>query len=511
MKFQNKLRFLSKRSILVLILTYAFLLLLSRGFVVSGDDWFFSSRTMDESLPEALLAGYRCAKDHYFSTNGRLIGNALSMFFGCSEFWREIVRCGIILMILIQICRLGQIRSISMYCVALLLLIALPADIYRQCYAWAAGFFNYVPPLLLILSYFFLYEKESERKSNYRAFVFAFFLTGLCTQFFVENISIGMFLLSVGVLVWERRCRGKWSVPLFAHLIGCFIGCIIMFAAPGYSNVNVEGYREVSGSLGELLHTIRLNFTNITMYITERNWTIIIPLTALSLILMLEEQPGPGFARYLHRGVILCLFLCPVWFFANYRILRVMSYSGWIKKLSFLVDLVVNILYLASISITGALCLRDSVRKRRAMLCVAAIPLVLMPLAVVSPIGPRCMYVPYMLMVCLILLFAAELFSRHRFPEGFSLRIPVILVTVLVLTSYLWIAIWNGHYENIRIREIRTAMEQHAEIAVIPNYPYMEYVHSPNANALRAYYYYRNPGDFKAEFVSNEDWYLNGS
>lgn len=510
MKFQKKVGILSKRSIFIPLLTYAFLMLLSRGFVVSGDDWFFSSRTMDESLSEAILAGYRCAKEHYFSTNGRLIGNALSMFFGCSEFWREIVRCGIILMVLIQICRLGQIRSLSMYCVTLLLVIALPAEIYRQCYAWAAGFFNYVPPILLILSYFFLYEKELKRISDSRVFVFPFFLTGLCTQFFVENISIGMCLLSMGVLIWERRCRGKWSVPLFAHLVGCIIGCIIMFAAPGYSNVNVEGYREVSGSFGELIDTIQHNFTDITMYITERNWTIIIPLTALSLILMLEEPRTTGFTRYLHQGVILCLMLCPIWFYANYRILSVMSYSGWISKLSFLVDLVVNVLYLASICITGALCLRDSVRKRRAMLCIAAIPLTLMPLVVVSPIGARCMYVPYMLMVCLILLFTAELFSRHQLPEEFSLRIPVILVTVLVLSSYLWIAIWNGHYENIRIREIQTAMEQHAEVAVIPNYPYMDYVHNPNGNALRAYYY-RNPGDFKAEFVSNKDWYLNES
>lgn len=41
-------------SAVVIILTFCFLLLLSKGFVTSGDDWFFTSRTMDENLLEAL-------------------------------------------------------------------------------------------------------------------------------------------------------------------------------------------------------------------------------------------------------------------------------------------------------------------------------------------------------------------------------------------------------------------------------------------------------------------------
>lgn len=509
MKLQNRIQLPSKRNIVLLILTYVFLLLLSRGFVVSGDDWFFSSRTMDESLPEALLAGYRCAKEHYFSTNGRLIGNALSSFLGCSEFWREIVRCTIIFVILLQVCKLSRVRSICAYCAVLVLVIALPVDIYRQCYAWAAGFFNYVPPLLLILYYFFLYEKECESRANSLKRLPVFFFTGLFTQFFVENISIGIFLLSAGILLWERRCRGKWSFPLALHLAGCCIGCVIMFAAPGYSNVNVEGYREVSTTLFGLLKTIYSNFSNITMYITERNWLLIIPLTALALLLMLKEEPTTRSRQRLHRCVIFCLMLCPVWFYVNYTIMKVLYYSMWVAVLRFLIDVIANFLYLASICITGIICLKDPAMKRRAMLCIASIPLVLLPLVVVSPIGPRCMYVPYILMVCLILLFADEFFSRQRISSLSFLKLPIVLITVGVLSSYLWVSFWNGHYEDIRVDLIHAAMEEKAKSVSIPNYPYMDYIHNPNAGALRAYYYYRNPGDFVAEFIPNKDWYLN--
>ena len=137
----------------VVILTYCFLLLLSRGFVTSGDDWFFTSRTMDESLAQALKNGWANATGHYRGTNGRLLGNGFSKSLGCSEFWREIVRCGMMLTILLLICRVAKLRDLTLYAVALTMFIALPKDLYAQAYAWAAGFFNYVPPMIGILLY----------------------------------------------------------------------------------------------------------------------------------------------------------------------------------------------------------------------------------------------------------------------------------------------------------------------------------------------------------------------
>lgn len=496
-----------KRNILALVLTFAFLWVLSRGFVVSGDDWFFSSRTMDENLLEALKAGYRVAAEHYISTNGRLIGNALSALFGCSDLWREIIRCTIILTILVLLCHVGKVRSMTMYAVVVLLTIALPADIYRQSYAWAAGFFNYVPPLVLILGYFFLSEIQEGHKGL--PFAFGMFLLGLCTQLFVENITLGMCLLSLGVLVWEHHTSRRWSVPLLMHLIGCICGCAVMFLAPGYSNVNVEGYREVSTSLDELVNVIQTNFFAISLYLTERNWPIIVPLTGLSLSLILQEKQVAGVRRYVKYGVVFCLMLCPAWFYAHNKILRVMSYAKWVKNLCFAADVTANLVYLVSILMVAVICLRERVMKRRAVLCVAAFLLVLLPLTVVNPIGPRCMYVPYMLFVCMILLFAQELNERKLFTIGRCLRIPVLAVAAGVLTAYLWISVWNGHYEQIRVGLIAQAMEQHASEVVLPNYPYMDYIHGPNGDGMYAYYYYRNPGDFRATFVSNKEWYLN--
>lgn len=143
---------------LTLLLSYAFLLMLSKGFAVTGDDWFFTTKTQSEGPVTAFLRGVHVAAQHYETTNGRLLGNFLSGMLGCSKALRELVRCGVILGIVAAVWRLCKIeKPIGRVC-ALALLVALPAELFSESYAWAAGFFNYVPPALLVLLYLLLLE-----------------------------------------------------------------------------------------------------------------------------------------------------------------------------------------------------------------------------------------------------------------------------------------------------------------------------------------------------------------
>lgn len=55
MTMTNK-RIEQRRTLILLAAFFVFLLLLSYGFPVTGDDWYFTSRHQNESLPEG-----RCA------------------------------------------------------------------------------------------------------------------------------------------------------------------------------------------------------------------------------------------------------------------------------------------------------------------------------------------------------------------------------------------------------------------------------------------------------------------
>ena len=494
-------------SAVVVMLTFAFLLLLSRGFVTSGDDWYFSALDTGEGLVNAFKAARHNAYRHYLSLNGRLLGNGASRFFGTNDVLRELGRCSIILVILLQLVRTAKIKSMVMYMAALMLTVALPADIYAQSYAWAAGFFNYVPPLMMILCYILRAERvlDGEKDKVWHGILMA--LLALSCQLFVENVTVGVCMLSGGVLLWHLIRTRKLSPSLLGFFLGAVVGCIIMFAAPGYANVNNEGYRQVSSSFSELMKVIKTNFTDITMYLTERNWAVMAPLTAVSAALLFGAKPRKGSTGLLCSAALAALMICPVWFFANRQLLKTLYYSEWVTELSFWLDVGFNLLYLLAVLTAAVLGLRDQTRLRRAVLCIAAVPMIFGPLVVVTPIGPRCMYIPYMLLVCILLIFAAELSERCSPDLLRRATAPVALMTACVLTVYLWTAVWNGHCEKVRISRIEQAMEAGAASVELPSYPYTAYVHNGNGGAMRYYYYYETPCDLEFLYIPHQDWY----
>ena len=488
----------------VVILTYFFLLLLSRGFVTSGDDWFFTSRTMDESLIQALKNGWANATGHYRGTNGRLLGNGFSKTLGCSEFWREIVRCGIILTILMQACRVAKIRSLTLYAAALTLTIALPRELYAQAYAWAAGFFNYVPPLVGIFAYILRTDRLLETGKDSLLWGIAMLVMATLCQFFVENVTVGMCLMSGLVFVWYLAVQKKWSWSLFGHLLGCALGCFIMLSAPGYSNINQEGYRQVVTTFEELMQVIRTNFAYITRWLTEDNWLIIVPLTFLSIVLLLGSRSGKAWLR---SGALVGLMVCPVYFFAHSQILGKVSYAQWVADLAFWLDAALNLLYLLCVLTAVVLGMKDESRKRRAVLTILAVPMVFGPLVVVNPIGARCLYIPYMLLLCLMLTLGADVYDRIPEKQTKRLRLPVVLMTACVLTVYLWTAVWNGHCEQVRTRQIETALATGAATVDLPSFPYSEFVHNPNGSVIKYYYFHETAGDLQFNFIDPATWY----
>lgn len=488
----------------VVVLTFCFLLTLSQGFVTSGDDWFFTSRTMDENLWEALQKGWANAIGHYRGTNGRLLGNGFSKTLGCSEFWREIVRCGIILTILLQICRMAKVRSLTLYAAALMLTVALPADLYAQAYAWAAGFFNYVPPLVVIFGFLFRVDRLQEDGRDSVLLGVGMLLMAFAGQLFVENVTVGICLLSAGVFLWYLLTHKKLSWSLSGHLLGSIIGCAVMLMAPGYDNVNQEGYRQVSATFEELLKVVKANFPVITQYLTENNWLVIAPLTALSIYLLLSSQTKK---RGLRVAALAALMVCPVYFYAHSEILTTLSYAEWVAELSFWLDIAANLCYLLAVLAAVLMGIQDPGRKRRAVLCICAVPLIFGPLVVVTPIGPRCLYIPYMLLVCLLMILLADAAERCDVRKIKALRIPALAMVACVLALYLWTAVWNGRCEQIRTTQIENAMASGASSVELPSFPYAAFVHNGNGSVMKYYYYYETPGDLEFTFLLPSDWY----
>ncbi|MBQ1371390.1 MAG: hypothetical protein IIY70_00535 [Oscillospiraceae bacterium] len=251
---------------------------MSYGFPVTGDDWFFYScdhKTL--SIRDQLSRAIQISIEHYQGTNGRLLGNFLVSLF-LQKALREIVRCGIILVILLSVYRLSGNRGLPTYLMCFALLIAMPAKNVAQTYAWAAGFFNYVPSGMLVLLYFRYAEQRFCEGTPRRSVSWSILLLllGFSTQPFMENITIGVCILSAALFVLDCVRKKRPDPALAAHLIGAVVGCAVMFLAPGYKNVGHEGYRELPSDYTCIVQVFEENFKKLSVSLTSENLLVII-------------------------------------------------------------------------------------------------------------------------------------------------------------------------------------------------------------------------------------------
>lgn len=505
MRLQSNQKRVCVLRVLLLIGTYIFLLLLSYGFPVTGDDWWFTTRYQNESIPEALSKGLHTAINHYYTTNGRYFGNFLSGAMGCSKLLREFVRCGFIFGIFLSICHICRIRKLYGYLAALALTIALPARIYAQTYAWAAGFFNYVPPALFVLLYLSaVISQFSQKKSEAPLLALPYFLLGLCTQFFVENVTVVMCLLSgVFCVAWAVRNK-KISWRLTGHFAGALVGCVLMFLAPGYQNIGAEGYREIpQGS--SAWEGIEKNFSIITSNLMENNWLVIGLLTALCLCLLLRVKAESVRARRTKHAGILMLCLASAFFYADQAVLQTMQYNDYVATLIVRMEGVFVLCYLGGVVIAVWQGIADPTEKWKALLFPGTAVCILAPLLVVNPIGPRCLYLPHILLVCTVLCIGRYCLRMNAAVEK-SLRLPILLLSCVVLVCFLWMMLWNGHVESVRTEYTDQKMSQGAEEITLPKYPYQEYVYNSESRTIGRYYYYSNPNDIEFNFVPYAGW-----
>ena len=106
---------------------------------------------------------------------------------------------------------------------------------------------NYLMPVLLIFTILYILQKNliSNKKVKNKEILFVIIL-GVCSQLFMEHITIYMVIMSLILLIISIKKNlniKRLVTPLF---ISNLIGAIIMFSAKGYRTINSgDQYRDV--------------------------------------------------------------------------------------------------------------------------------------------------------------------------------------------------------------------------------------------------------------------------
>ena len=412
-------------------LFFCFFAILAILFPYTGDDWAWGSQIGIDRLNTFF--------DNY---NGRYFGNFLIL---------AISRSKTLKVVLMALCYYGSCwlcykytlskRNVSLL-LAAVLFFAMPRAIFMQSVVWASGFANYVPPALISVAYVLLVRNiTGEERPRYGKLLWIpVLIMGFCGALFIENLTVFNICLGAAVIgyviVRFKRC---YAVHI-GFLTGAVGGAGWMFSNSAYSSIykGTDEYRQVATGLGGIIKRCLGNGYAICDYVIVANCWVCLVASALLLLLAVQFIKGTGHGKqktYVKgamavNGLCLAAILC-----------KNLLLTGLVHTAVKLLMMLVAVLYAVSVLVIVLLCVAKS-RRSRMLFPFCCIPVSVAPLLLVSPIGPRCFYISYLLTI----VFVTDLFSYVVNESGIkkadNKRLLWSLGTVALLQVILYVSIF---------------------------------------------------------------------
>lgn len=366
-------------------------------FPYSGDDWAWGSRIGMERL-EVFFRQY----------NGRYAGNLLVMALTRSKLLNIIFTAASLTFVCFLPKAYSGSKKISAVLLAFALFLLTPKSVWVQSVVWTAGFTNYIPPIILTTVYMVTVKNIfNNEKPVYGKLVPIFTaLIGFSASLFMENITLYGVALSVCVIAFTLLRHKKVYAAHIANLLGSVAGTVFMFSNSAYGIIASaeDGYRSTALSEG-LFETIKSHVKTIGDLFFVNNSVMLTVITVLSVILAYSylKNSDKKVMRLLACGSVAVNVACLVILYSK----KLFSY--WLVDISIpeastVTDFFiffVALVYFLSLCITVAVCMEDADKMYETLFVLFSVPVLIAPLLVVNPIGPRCFFPPYFL--CIVL------------------------------------------------------------------------------------------------------------
>ena len=469
---------------------FCLLLWLCWLFPVMGDDWFREELGRNLTGPGDLL---RTVADGWKSYNGRILGNILAYAAGGRKLLREVMRAAFTLGAIYITARHMGLRSLWGVLLAAAALLALPLEMFRQIYPWAAGFFNYVPPVLMLLTALWLLRPVFDggliRESVPRAA--AVFLLGFGGQLFMENNTLCALWAGGVVLVWYALRERRLSPTALAFFLGTAAGAALLFLSPAYGLVMQDegGYATgLTGGLAGLLATLEQNQEEVLRCLIAGCPVLYVSLTLLPLLALARSR-----RRWFDMPAAGVLVLGSV-YFAFFR-----GAADWRWTTALVV-----VLWGLALLLACWRWLPPGGGRNRAVFFLVSAGVAAFPLLFVQPIGPRCLYLSY---VCLLITAGCFLTALplERVPVPAAAAASCLLAGA-VLGHCLWVFTPIHALELERDAALAEAMERGETQVTLPAYPNGAYMWDGDSVKVQFRYYYEAPGDLTVTYVPAAEW-----
>ncbi len=450
-------------------------------FPYSGDDWGWGSE-----------AGAGRLENWFDNYNGRYTGNILVILLTRSPLFKALLEAvSLLLIVLLPKLYTGSSRSVTLSSLGAMLLLITPRMIFRQAIVWTSGFANYVPSILMT-AFFFIIAKDAfaDELPEYSAkktviTSIALFAASFLGAMFMENITLNNIVMAALVLGYTIVRFKKVLIPHLSYFVGSVVGAICMFTNSAYFTINSgeDFYRDVItfDNLGEMIadtgKVICTNFFENSVFLF-----IIFSLLLLlaTWICCAKSDAAQGRKTASLVSLIVNLVALGLIYFKS-------QYTAWNTvfgnaNAGVLVFGIIVIVYCLSALVNIIASITDTRVMLTTLLPLISVPVQLIQLLVVTPIGPRNFFPTYVLMIMVIgVLFnyALDFFnpSRNALKLIASACLSVSLASLIFITS---IFTTIHSYEVKRHEYIKLQLEAGYTEIVVCNLPYSDFMQYPN-------------------------------
>lgn len=453
------------------ILLFLLFTLLCYFFPYSGDDWAWGTQIGIDRL----IIWF----DNY---NGRYAGNLLILAITRSKLLRIIIESLAFALIIKYIYKITNTKNKTCILISVLLLLLMPVTILRESVTWAAGFANYVLPILLILfiiykNIYLLDKKQNKEDKNILKLIW-YFVISFIGSLFIENITLYNLFLIFIILIYEKIKFKKFSLSNIIYFMGSLLGSICMFSNSVYLSIfnNNDGYRTITTD-NIIISSIKKFINTLTDYIFTNNVVVGIVLCFCILLLIIKFINKSVKKIDKKKNIILklCLICTALYLFNIIYINLPLNEHFFGSKMEALYNCGISLMMVISLIITSVWCIDDKFKCRKIIFYVLSIVIFNLPLLIITPVGPRLFLTTYLFYILIIIEILDYLYKDKIMCIDYLLK-----VTVVIAFSYLLAIYYSIHKIDVIQTKYIDEIKENASVINLPLLPHSNYVHCTN-------------------------------
>lgn len=454
---------LPRWELLVLVALFAGFSVLALFFPTSGDDWAWGSSIGTDRL-HTWFAGY----------NGRYAGNLVVLALTRAGWLAPFVLGAVVTFSLWCVLELAAARTRAGYAWATALFLLMPLGTWRESIAWLSGFCNYGVGSACLLAALVLLRNDWRRDARAVSplAAVAIGVLGFVGSLFIEHVTLAVLALAgmslLARLYVARRLPAR-GTPL---LVGSVVGTATMLSnsAYGFVGTPTEAYIAQNRTIGGDKVPLWSQVADLISYDAVAVNVVLNTVIAVCVVLLARRSAAPAAARLTASALALALMVCSIGQSALTMDGRLPS--AHVRELA----IVSLLLLLATLVFTAWRIVTPADDRARVAVTAVLVVLLVAPLTIVQPVGPRCFYPTYvvMLVVALTLLrLTGATVDRWSSP-----RTLLPLAAVLALAAAYLVVYASIHAaQATRLATLQAAVRHHRHEVVVQPLPHREFVH----------------------------------